>query len=62
MKRRIFTFLVIWMLVTSLLPISALALGGFFVVKGEKKYHDVFCSEICGYEIENLRWYPRIEM
>lgn len=57
MKKTFLASLCAVLLAAFLLPVSASAVGGYFVVKGEKTYHAVMCEESMGYNIEDLRWY-----
>lgn len=39
------------------LPIYSRACGGFIAVRGEKIFHSVYCSELKGMNLKNLRWF-----
>ena len=40
-----------------LIPVKASACGGFVAVKGEKIFHSVYCDDVEGLNLKNLRWY-----
>lgn len=60
MKNRLLCFVTSLLMVVSLLPICASAAGGYYVIKGERVYHSVFCKEVTGYYVEDLKWYPTL--
>ena len=49
------------LLVCSVIPIRTNALGGYFVIKGEKVYHFATCEKLKGMNIEDLRWYESLD-
>lgn len=61
MKKRILQFVMTLVLCVSFFPLEADASGGYCVIKGEKVYHSVFCSETWGYNIEDMKWYKTIK-
>lgn len=60
MKNRLLCFVTSLIVIISLLPICVSAAGGYYVIKGERTYHNVFCKEVTGYYIEDLKWYPTL--
>lgn len=60
MRKRLLYLLVSLLVVILILPICTFAAGGYYVIKGERTYHSVFCEEVAGYYIEDLKWYPTI--
>lgn len=61
MKKRLFQFVLGFALCAAVFPLYADASGGYCVIKGEKIYHSVFCSETWGYNIEDMKWYKNIK-
>ena len=45
------------LLLTSVIPISVSAWGGFVSVKGQKNYHIIYCEELLEYPYNQLRWH-----
>mgnify|MGYP003293545802 CR=1 FL=1 len=60
MKNRLLCFVTSLIVIISILPICVSAAGGYYVIKGERTYHNVFCEEVTGYYIEDLKWYPTL--
>lgn len=61
MRKRLLLFVIGFALCTAVFPLEAAASGGYCVIKGEKVYHSVFCSETWGYNIEDMKWYKTIK-
>lgn len=61
MKKRLLKFVLCFILFATVFPLKADASGGYCVIKGEKVYHSVFCSETWGYNIEDMKWYKNIK-
>lgn len=61
MRKRLLFFVIGLALCTAVFPLEADASGGYCVIKGEKVYHSVFCSETWGYNIEDMKWYKTIK-
>lgn len=61
MRKRLFHLLTIILVMSFFLPMKATALGGYFVIKGEKIYHSATCEKLKGQNIENLRWYETLD-
>lgn len=61
MKKRLLKFVLCFILCTAVSPLETDASGGYCVIKGEKVYHSVFCSETWGYNIEDMKWYENIK-
>lgn len=57
MKKRMFVSSTVLLLFAFLLPFQANACGGFIAVKGEHTFHSVYCDEMEGEELKNIRWY-----
>lgn len=61
MRKILLHFSVVFLLFAAALPMKADASGGYCVIKGEKVYHSVFCSETWGCKIEDMKWYKTIK-
>lgn len=61
MKRRLSLLILVVFAVSIFFPIKALAIGGYFVIKGEKIYHSATCEKIRNQNIENMRWYESLD-
>lgn len=57
MRKKIVQIMLILIWLASILPISALAWGGYVSLSGEKTYHFMWCEELIGAEYNKLRWY-----
>lgn len=57
MKKIISAVAIAFWLVSVSFPLQAMAYGGYYVIKGEKKYHFVSCVEVMGNRLEDLKYY-----
>lgn len=57
MKKRFLRFLLVFVLLATVIPISASACGGFVAIKGEKVFHSIYCEEMTFENLDNMRWF-----
>lgn len=61
MKKKFLQIIITIILMAIVFPIPANAFGGYFVIKGTKKYHNVLCDSLNGYYIEDVTWYKTLK-
>ena len=61
MKKRLLQVFLLLAVLLSAIPTEAHALGGYYVIKGEKIYHSATCEKLKGHNIEDLRWYETLD-
>lgn len=57
MRKRILRFLLVFVLLSTVIPVSASACGGFVAIKGEKVFHSVYCEKMKFENLDNMRWF-----
>ena len=57
MRKRVLQLLIVFLMIVPALPIGASACGGFVSVKRERIFHSVYCDDLEGLDLKNLRWF-----